>query len=202
MSGTAPPGWYGDPWGQAAERFWDGARWTPSVSSGAMAMRPRLPDGAPIYGAGIWLLALLPLISAVTLWFIRIDVSSLADSLTSGGSTSVGLVNPYSMFGTGYWVAMLLSLALQVVLIVLAYRDHQHLARLGVVRPFHWAWAFLGNIVYVIGRSVVVRKVAAPRGLAPMWAAIAVYAVTLVSTGIWMAVFIGSLAQQLPAATN
>ena len=209
MSGTAPPGWYGDPWGQAAERFWDGVRWTPQISGGVMAMRPRLPDGAPIYGPSIWLLALLPLLSAATVWFIRIDVSSLADSVTanqqlsqSGGSISVGLVNPYSMFGAGYWVAMLLSLALRVVLIVLAYRDRQHLVRLGVVRPFHWAWTFLGEIVYVIGRSVVVRKVAAPRGLAPMWAAIAVYAVGLVSAGIWFAVFLGSIAQQLPAATG
>ena len=174
-----------------------------------MAMRPRLPDGAPIYGTSIWLLALLPLLGAFSVWFIRIDVSPLADSIRanqqlsqSGGSTSTAFVNPYSMFGAGYPVAVLLSLALRVVLVVLAYRDRQHLARLGVVRPFHWAWAFLGEIVYVIGRSVIVRKVAAPRGFAPMWAAIAVYAATLVSTGIWMAVFIGSIARQLPGATG
>lgn len=203
MSGTAPPGWYPDPWGQAAQRLWDGSRWTPQVAGGAMAaVRPRLPDGAPIYGAAVWLVALLPLLSAVTLWFIRVDTSALADYLStsaqSGGSTSPGFLDPYSMLGAGYPVVMLLNLALEAALVVLAYRDRQHLARLGVVRPFHWAWAFLGGIVYVIGRSVIVRKVAAPRGLAPMWAAIAAYGVCLLSASIWVAVFVGSVVQQLP----
>ncbi len=207
MSSTTPPGWYDDPWGQAAQRFWDGARWTPQTSTGGMPARPRLPDGAPIYGASIWLVALLPLLSAVTIWFVRVDTSALADYIStsqqlsqSGGGTLPGFLNPYSALGTGYPVSMLLNLALDVAFVVLAYRDRQRLARLGVVRPFYWAWAFLGGIVYVIGRSVIVRKVAAPRGLAPMWAAIAVYGACLVSAGIWMAVFVGSIAEQLPAA--
>ena len=204
MSATTPPGWYPDPWGQSPQRFWDGAQWTPELSGGGGATRTRLPEGAPIYGASIWLLATLPLVSAVSVWLIRMDTSSLGDyirasqSFQSGGRSSAPFLNPYSMLGPGYPVVMLLSLIVQVALVLLAYRDRTHLVRVGVQRPFHWAWAFLGAIVYVIGRSVVVRKVAEPRGLAPMWAVIGTYVVLLVSSGIWMAVLMGSISRQLP----
>ena len=30
-----PPGWYGDPWGQAPLRWWDGTQWTGAVSAAA-----------------------------------------------------------------------------------------------------------------------------------------------------------------------
>ena len=201
MSSTTPPGWYRDPWGQSAQRFWDGVQWTPHVWSGGDPSRSRLPDGAPLYGPAIWVLALLPLLNAVTVWFIRVDTSALAEYARAtrdqaGGAVPAPMLNPFAIYGPGYTVAMLLGLAMQATLIVLAYRDRQHLSRLGVLRPFHWAWAFLGAIVYVIGRSVVVHRVAAPRGYAPMWAAIATYAVALVSGGIWAAVLVGSLTEQ------
>jgi hypothetical protein len=46
--------------------------------------------------------------------------------------------------------------------------DWRRLRNAGVVRPFHWAWIFLGPTVYVIGRTVVLRKVTRNRVLAPM----------------------------------
>ncbi|OJV78930.1 MAG: hypothetical protein BGO37_00810 [Cellulomonas sp. 73-92] len=202
MSSATPPGWYPDPWGRAARRYWDGTQWTPQLSGEGGAGRPRLPGSARIYGDSIWLLALLPILSTATIWLMHVDVSSLTayiranEQLQASGGTPTTFYNPYSMFGPGYTVAVLLGLLLQATLIVLAYRDRQYLGRLGVQRPFHWAWAFLGAIVYVVGRSVVVHKVAAPRGYAPMWAAIATYAVALVSGGIWAAVLIVSLTQQ------
>jgi hypothetical protein len=204
VSNAAPPGWYPDPWGQSAQRFWDGFRWTPQIAGGGGGLRSRLPDGVPVYGPLIWVLAVLPLLSAATVWLMRIDASSLAayvkanEQLRATGGTPTTVFNPYSMLGPGYTVAVMLGLLLHATLIVLAYRDRQYLSRLGVLHPFHWAWAFLGAIVYVIGRSVVVRKVAAPRGLAPMWAAIATYGVGLVSQVIWTVVFIASIAHQLP----
>jgi FtsH-binding integral membrane protein len=39
-------------------------------------------------------------------------------------------------------------------------------------RPFHFAWVFLSSVVYVISRSVVVRR-RTGRGIAPMWVSIA-----------------------------
>jgi hypothetical protein len=59
-----------------------------------------------------------------------------------------------------------------------AYRDYKTLLALGVPRPFHWAWAFL-SIVYVIGRSVVVRR-RTGHGILPMWIAIAYLALSVV----------------------
>jgi hypothetical protein len=122
------------------------------------------------------------------------------DDYASGGGAPI--LNPFAIYGPGYATVALLGVALQATLIVLAYRDRQHLTRVGVLRPFHWAWVFLGSIVYVIGRSVVVRKVAAPRGLAPMWAAIAVSAVAMVSSTFWVVFFIATMVQHLPAATG
>ncbi|GAA3317315.1 hypothetical protein [Arthrobacter ramosus] len=55
---------------------------------------------------------------------------------------------------------------------VLGYLDWRKLRGVGVVRPFHWIWAFLPT-VYVIGRTTVIRKVAPRRGLAPVWVLIA-----------------------------
>lgn len=207
MSTATPAGWYRDPWGQSAQRFWDGAQWTPHVAPMGPAAPLRLPDGAPIYGPAIWLLALLPLLTAVTVWMIRFDASALADYLRAtehsspGDGAPVPVLNPFTLYGPAYPAVMLVGLLLQATLIVLAYRDRQHLSDLGVPRPFHWAWAFLGSLVYVIGRSVVVRRLAAPRGYAPMWAAIAVTAVGLASSTAWAVVLMGTLTAQVPQFT-
>jgi hypothetical protein len=61
-----------------------------------------------------------------------------------------------------------------------AYLDWKKLERMGVVRPFHWAWTFLSPAVYTIGRSVIVFGVARPKGLAPIWAFAAATLVTVV----------------------
>jgi uncharacterized protein YxjI len=49
MSSQAPaPGWYADPTGQAAHRWWDGQQWTDHVSSGgAQAAAPQAPPSPP-----------------------------------------------------------------------------------------------------------------------------------------------------------
>jgi len=187
-----------------AQRFWDGSSWTPHTGVGGAASRPRLPDEVPVYGSSIWLLALLPVFGAVALWISGLDPWTMAENLrvvddaAQSGAVSVAPPDFLTMFGPGYVVTSLVSTLLYAALIVLAYRDWKGLGRLGVVRPFAWGWAFLSSVVYVIGRSVVVRKVASPRGLAPMWMAIAVMVITQVSTAIWLANFFAVMAYQLP----
>lgn len=42
------PGWYGDPWGQAAERWWDGTNWTANLQGATTGQPPASapgPDG-------------------------------------------------------------------------------------------------------------------------------------------------------------
>ena len=206
---NATPGWYPDPWNPSAQRFWDGARWTEHVAAaGGPSDRPRLPEGAPIYGALIWVLALLPLLDGVMVWFIHIDAAQFAELMQSGDGSSLPTgvgIDPFSLFGAGYWVTVALSPLLYAAYIVLAALDHRRLVRLGVVRPFHWAWAFIpsvGSLVYVIGRCVIVRKVAAPRGLAPLWVLIGSYLVALVSGAIWSSIFVNQLLDQVNQIVN
>ena len=73
----------------------------------------------------------------------------------------------------------ILGLVIYVLNIVFALLDRNALLNRGVVRPFHWGWAFLG-IVYPIGRSVIVHGVARPRGLVPIWVLIGTYLVSTV----------------------
>lgn len=54
-----------------------------------------------------------------------------------------------------------------VVGLLLAAADRRILAARGVLRPLHWGWAVI-DPVYVIGRSVVVRR-RVQGSLAPLW---------------------------------
>lgn len=233
-----PAGWYPDPWDSRAQRYWDGAQWTQHTAPAAGAQagaqpgyaqqpaggygyaantyggytrpeRPRVADDAPIYGPFIWVLALLPLVSAITIWFLHIDVQPLVDFAhrmqdydANGGSGPVPMLDIWSILGPGYWVVMSLGWAAWIAGIVIAYFDWARLRRIGVERPFHWAFAFLTVIVYVIGRSVIVRKVAAPRGLVPIWVLVGAYAVTIVTSSIWSAIFTGDLTSQLSTVVS
>jgi hypothetical protein len=204
---NVPPGWYPDPWQQAAQRFWDGNEWTHRVSGGGPHVdRPRLRDDAPIYGPLIWIIAVLPVVSGITVWFMHIDVSPIIDYLRQvQDAQQLGMpapqpptgVNPFGIYGVGYFVSVLVGLLAYAASIVLSYLDERRLARLGVVRPFGWGWSWLTSLVYVIGRSVIVRRVAAPRGLVPIWVTIAATVVALISSMVWLFVLVGQIAPQL-----
>jgi hypothetical protein len=198
--GQAAPaaGWYTDPTGQAGVRWWDGGRWTaytaptPAGRPGPVVTgRPPLAPETPVYTPFIWVIVLLPLVSyvSVLLWrpefrFTRLD--------------GVRTIDPLSIYTPAYIAVQLLSLVLYGLTVLFAALDHRALVRAGVVRPFHWAWAFLNGLVYVIGRSVIVRQVARPRGLLPIWITIAVMAVGLAVGIIWMSLFFGAMMSQIP----
>ncbi|GAC1484419.1 MAG: hypothetical protein NVS1B16_13830 [Pseudarthrobacter sp.] len=82
---------------------------------------------------------------------------------------------------------------------LLAYFDSERLRRDGVVRPFHWAWSFLSSAVYVIGRSVIMSKVARGRGLAPIWVLIGVVVLNIVVANIKMSALMSSMIATIPA---
>ena len=85
--------------------------------------------------------------------------------------------------------------------VVFAYLDWQRLGRSGVVRPFHWAWSFLGGIIYVVGRSVIVHKVAQGRGLGQVWIATGTNALFSVGITLKMAEFMSAFFAAAPWET-
>jgi len=125
-----------------------------------------------VYNPIIWIMALLPLLGIVTL--LTLDASALAASPT----------DPLALYrDPGYLATLALGWIVFGAAVILAYFDRKRLLRDGYDRPFHWAWTFFGGGVYVIGRSIIVRR-RSGRGLAPIWLWIGV---TLVVTVVALA---------------
>lgn len=158
---TAAAGWYDDPAGTGQKRWWDGTQWTEHLHDpalemyGAVAM-PVVGAGTPVYNVYIWLVVLLPLVSTAAQ--LSWDMNAYMEGALYGETTLDG----------GYLITLLLGWAVYAALVVLAVFDHRRLSRDGYARPFHWAWSFLYSGVYVIGRSVIVRR-RSGRGLLPIW---------------------------------
>jgi hypothetical protein len=116
-----------------------------------------VPAGIPVYNPLIWIMTLLPLVSIATL--LTMDTSVLVASSS----------DPLAMYrDPGYLTSLALGWVVYGVSVLLAYLDHKRLLRDGFDRPFHWAWTFFTGGVYVIGRSIIVRR-RAGRGQAPIW---------------------------------
>lgn len=96
----------------------------------------------------------------------------------------------------GYLSLMLAGGLVYGLCALFAFLDRAALIERGVPRPFHWAWTFLSAPVYVIGRSVIVHR-RTGRGIAPMWAAIALYVVSLIVTTVWTGLLLSQMFQQL-----
>ncbi|WP_442543946.1 DUF2510 domain-containing protein [Arthrobacter sp. KN11-1C] len=180
-TGQVPPGpgWYPDPAGSGRSLWWNGTNWSgylapsqPAVAPGRW--RPLISPQTPVYNTLIWLIVATPLVIVVlqaALWnpvprFVYVR--------------GVRTVDPFSIITPGYFVVVAVGFLGYAGTIVAAYFDRRKLARSGVAFPFHWAWAFLNTAVYVIGRSVIVRKVAPGRGLDPVWTFIGVFVLSIV----------------------
>ena len=197
------PGWYPDPTGSGGLRWWDGVRWTEHASAGpspyAPARRRPLPHGTPVYTVWIWLVVALPIIPVLLLFLVQPQV--MFHEVSVGGRSTL-TADPFALIGgPGYFLVAGLGWLVTAAVIVFAWLDYRELVRRGVERPFHWAWSFLG-IVYPIGRSVIVRGVAGGRGLAPLWASIAVQVAAFVVAMVWTIVLVsqilGTVSHQVP----
>ncbi|WP_185275357.1 DUF2510 domain-containing protein [Leifsonia shinshuensis] len=202
------PGWYPDPFGEAALRWWDGTKWEAPVSA-APGMRPAPPayssfgrrplaPEAPVYTTWIWLVLLLPLVGVVASLATIGTVSRSFTALAHPGAANLALLSSpaYIVNGLLSWLVFGLS-------VVFSWLDYRALENRGVDRPFHWAWSFLAWPVYTIGRAVIVRRVAGGRGSGVLWASIAVLAIS-VAAGIAAALILSSAIlqtiHQLPPA--
>jgi len=211
-----PPGWYPDPAGTGRFRWWDGTTWTDQFSTpqvpgpygtsaagayggvpyGAVPyapQRPLLRTGTPVYNPLIWIITLLPLLSMLLLLFWNPDFR-----IIYLGSEQTPTVDPGSIFTPVYFLLVVSGFLTYAATVLLAYFDSERLKRDGVVQPFHWAWSFLSGVVYVIGRSVIVAKVAPGRGLAPIWVLIGVFFLSLVVTTVKMSALMSSMMDSIP----
>jgi hypothetical protein len=156
--------------------------------------RPPISNGTPVYNPMIWIIALLPLIAVVLMlaWNPQFHLIYV-------GSRRTPTIDPASMFTPAYFLLVFSGLVVYGVSVLLAYFDSERLKRDGVVRPFHWAWSFLSGTVYVIGRSVIVHKVAPGRGLVPIWVLIGVVVLSIVVSTIKMSALMSSMLSSIPS---
>jgi hypothetical protein len=159
-----------------------------------MPERPRISSETPVYNPMIWIITLLPLLSVVLLllWNPEFRIINI-------GSRNRPTVDPASILTPAYFLLVFTGFATYAVSVLMAYFDSERLKRDGVVRPFHWAWSFLSGTVYVIGRSVIVRKVAPDRGLVPVWVLIGVIVLSIIVSTIKMSAMMTSMISSIPS---
>lgn len=215
---SIPAGWYPDPAGSSSQRWWDGTQWTGHLSAPAAPapaayayaiprQEPRAPEGTSPQTPWIWLVALLPLLTIGGLFLVDLrGTIERAMSAAMRGDTGASLGAQLAVYtAPGYLALTLGGLVIEVLVIVFALLDHRALVRRGVPQPFHWAYIFfvflVGNLVYVIGRDVVVRR-RTGRMSGAMWAAIAVAVVSIVVTIVYFVWQFGGIVAELSAYSS
>lgn len=188
---SVPAGWYPDPENPAQGRYWDGVAWTdvrhvPGQPYPAVPA-PKAPPGTDWNTLWIWLIIVIPVLPVLLLLFVPWDRAFALDASAPGAAAGLGgmvdvILSPF------YWGSVLLGYATYALSVVFAYRDMRELAARGVPKPFHWAFAFIGGIVYTIGRSVIVKR-RTGRGHAPLWAEIGVFLLSAAIV-VWIEVVI------------
>lgn len=189
-SETAAPGWYPDASG--GRRWWDGTRWTEHTAPAASAtlQRTPLPEGTRVDGLWVWIVSLGFFVTCIPLFFFDMNDylrAVMAAELSRDTSGLAGAMTGYVAFVV---ISSLLSFAVWGLTVFAAYRDVKQLEGVGVVRPFHWAFAFIPYpIVYLIGRHVVLRKVVRTAGW-PLWAHIAGNVIVVIASFVWALVLV------------
>ncbi|HEY0259614.1 MAG TPA: DUF2510 domain-containing protein [Lacisediminihabitans sp.] len=200
-SATPVPGWYPDYTGLPRLRWWDGTGWTehlhdPALATPGLAARPALRPGTPVYTVFLWVILGLQLVSVITLSTLDLNglVTRTATDSTMGGSMTMTTLSP------GYLLTSLVGYLAWGLGVLLAYFDWRRLRNTGFDRPFHWAFTFINSGVYIIGRSVIVKR-RAGRGLLPIWiwALIVVVSIVVLVVKVTAAVSVLTTTPGIPA---
>lgn len=185
---ATPAGWYPDPAGGPRSRWWDGQQWTEHYqepySPAAAAAALRAPEGTRTNTPWIWLIIFLPLVSILPLFAID-WTGYITSSLGAPGSSLSAQMALYT--SPGYLLSTVLGWLIYGATVLFAWLDRRALLAAGVPQPFHWAWAFLSALVYVIGRSVVVKR-RTGQGMAPMWVAIGMVVLQVIAAIVLFAI--------------
>ncbi len=86
-----------------------------------------------------------------------------------------------SLYSPGYLILVGSGWVMYIATVVLAYFDYRALGQRGFTRRFHWAWSFLSGLVYLIGRTVIVRS-QLKRGMLVLWVYIGLTVVIFIVT--------------------
>jgi hypothetical protein len=129
----------------------------------ASAPLPTAPASTSPFTWAIWVLAALPVISILIA--LSVDYRAALDMSPRGPSPEAAVASALSS---------LVQFLMWAATVALAFFDWRDLTRRGIAKPFHWAWAFIpvAGGVYLIGRSIVVRRRiegAPAAALSPIW---------------------------------
>lgn len=193
---AAPAGWYPEPNGTEGQRWWDGTRWTeyatllspPEFAPYGSAREARVPDGTPVDTVWIWLIVALPIVALIP-FFLWDFEGYLRQSMTDPTAQVRMILDPM------YLTTLLLGWGAYAASVVFAYLDMVALRKLGYAKQFHWAWAFLWSLVYVIGRAVVVKRQAG-HGTAVMWVAITLNVVVFIGMIVWVIAVVANVVSE------
>ena len=161
----------------------------PPAPYGGAATATRVPEGTPVDTIWIWLIVALPVLAVLPLFLWDFE-GYLEQSMNPSASPMFSALGPYT--APWYLAATFGGWAVYGLSVWFAALDSAALAKLGYERRFHWAWAFLSSLVYVIGRSVVVRRQSG-RGYLPMAAAIALTVVLTIGVIVWFVVMMATV---------
>ena len=198
------PGWYIDP-GSGRRRWWNGIAWTgqfdgdsPGMASPVgMETQRLLPSSTSVNPWPIWVVAVvLPLVPMLPLFTVDF-AAYIRQSIAAYQLHTTAPVPPALTF------VQLVSWAVYPATVLFAYFDWRLLKERGVVRPFHWAWAFIPfvyTLVYVSGRSVVLKR-RVGRGTSPFWVYLLVWLGSAVLIGVILGTAIAAaVAENMPTA--
>lgn len=192
---SVPAGWYPDATGTL--RWWDGAQWAPAPApvNYATPGQGRVAQGTPANTVWAWLIVLLPLASVIPtfgyLAYFQQSMLGMLQLIPLDGSE----VDPQAMlafqlnliFNPWYFALMLVGCVIYGLSVWFAYLDSRELKRRGFIAPFHWAWTFLSALVYIIGRTVVVRR-RGGRSAGPLIVLIVTQVLLVIAIFVWVGV--------------
>ncbi|MDM4764073.1 DUF2510 domain-containing protein [Galbitalea sp. SE-J8] len=167
----------------------------PGGHPSAAASAPGAPAAPGVDGWPIWLAVLLHLVPVVPFLFWD-PVAYAADLL----APAYRYVAPpvAALLPAAYWAIVALGLIAYAGAVVLAAVDARRLAARGVVNPFPWAFAFLGVLVYVIGRTVVVRRRLGRGGIGPLLTYVGVALVSVIVSSVWAVAVVVAFVSRMP----
>lgn len=153
---------------------------------------PKAPEGAKPYNLFIWIIVALPIVSIILNLLTVSSIEPILEDILKQAQTNPGAQSTVPTMTTTPWegISQLIGLLIAAAAVVLGYFDWKALKAQGFVRPFHWAFGFfalLTPLVYIIGRSIVVRR-RSGRGLLPMWISIAIAVIGIIVT---ISIFVG-----------